>query len=208
MHRSKYLAVLLLVAFLVTGCKTFRTERVCNEREPFRGIPTLVYKTHVLTVQWKMGPKGYSEGASGAKGTEVPLNAAPGDGGSDPLAGGGATKTSVAFQDADTPNQEEIFITQHFCRLPVMYAVDPIGTPVGKDNGTIELNADGSMKKATEERDHQVDELITAVGDAVNTLNGRTEGGLAPENPFDFYPPLPKGAIILSIEGLPGTGEL
>lgn len=103
---------------------------------------------------------------------------------------------------AETPEEPKVYTTTHFCRLPVMYAVDAYGAPVGQDDATIDLNPDGTLDQAKQKRDQRIPELVTAIGDAVPKLAGVKESGGASNNPYDFYPPLPEGAVILSIVGL------
>lgn len=39
------------------GClnRTFRSHRITDECKPFRGVPTLVNRTHLVTVEWEKG---------------------------------------------------------------------------------------------------------------------------------------------------------
>eukprot|EP00456_Euglypha_rotunda_P027951 TRINITY_DN2225_c0_g2_i5.p1 TRINITY_DN2225_c0_g2~~TRINITY_DN2225_c0_g2_i5.p1 ORF type:complete len:129 (+),score=3.56 TRINITY_DN2225_c0_g2_i5:199-585(+) len=112
--------------------------------------------------------------------------------------------SNASFGEQITSSYEPMktYTTLHFCRLPVMYAVDAYGAPVGQDDSTISLNGDGTLESAKQKRDQRIPELITAIGDAVPKIaGGHTESGSA-ANPYEFYPPLPPGAVILEINGL------
>ena len=151
-----------------------------------------------------MGPKGES------KQGEVDEGGSGGGGATEPGASPTTHQTksarvkNVSLQEpkAEKPAEPKIYTTTHFCRLPVMYAVDHYGTPIGNDESKVTVNADGSFASAEQKRDHQLDELIEAIGTAAPKIAGIKESGSTSTNPYDFYPPLPPGAVILSITGL------
>lgn len=182
-------ALLIAVSLLagISGCKTFRTERVREDCEAFRGIPTQVYKTHMVTVRWMLGPSTQQKDEINEGGTMTGTQL------------GEPSVQLVSSQDPES-GKATVYTSKHFCRIPVTYAVDPIGTPFGTDEASLTLNGDGSLNLASQKRDHQVDELITAVGDAIPKLSPSTEAAFDDSNnPYGFFPKLPDGAVILEI---------
>jgi len=139
-----------------------------------------VYKLHQVVVRWKEGPAVVQQ----------PVD----EGGTVTMKNNRPAVASVSYQQGvDTT----IHQTKHFCRLPETYAIEPLGTPFGTDEASVELNADGSLKVIKQKRDHQIDELVTSVAEGAKTLSGLQEGSLSASNPYSFYPPLPPNAQII-----------
>lgn len=186
------------------GKRTFQSSRLSSQAECTSGVPTLVYKLHKVTVQWVEGPEvAEVQGATPETGTTT-----GGEGDTEEGSEGSARRNTGVIQAGlkqeliayETIASPEMHTTVHFCRLPVAYAVEAIGTPFGSDEASIEFNEDGSLKKATQKRDHQIDELITSVTEGAKNLSGAVlESGLDSNNPYDFYPRLPSNASVVAI---------
>lgn len=184
---------LLAVAMMIsigcrTGKRTFQSQKIDSADSCVAGVPTQVYTLHKVQVQWRVGGEINEIDEGRTTENELP---------------GKYLVQPVSHQAANNAPPEEIHVTTHFCRLPIAYAVDAIGTPFGTDEAKIELNADGTLKMASEKRDHQIDELITSVTEAADTIlpklpGTRTEMG-EEGNPYSFYPALPAQAEVIAI---------
>ena len=84
---------------------------------------------------------------------------------------------------------EEPIITNHICRIPVTYSVDVDQARFGTTKATFDMQGDGSLLKAEADVDQQIDELITAVGNAAaDVIPGGARGDGS--DIFSFTPPL------------------
>ncbi len=192
MNRNAPIAVIIGIVALVTiaGCRTgkrtFQARKLNTADDCVQGLPTQVLTLHKVRVQWQSGNGVQQLIDEGRVGAVTDASVQP------------AAHLEPANQQLSSPAQ--MHVTTHFCRLPLVYGVDAIGTPIGTDHARLEFYENGMLKKAEEERDHQVDELITSVTEAAEKVipfQGleRGEGN----NPYEFFPPLPADAQIVEI---------
>lgn len=78
--------------------------------------------------------------------------------------------------------------TRHLVKLPVMYGVDIHQSCTGITTSKFTMDADGALTEASGTIDHKLPEILTAVGDILDTPGLGGSRALAELNAF---PPLP-----------------
>ena len=184
-----FLCALIASTALSSGCqqgkRTFHSYRVDTNAACLTGVPTQVMTLHQVRVQWRPGDSVQEfideQGRVGS------------------LHPGGQSKVQATTYHEPTNSTNGDRVTTHFCRLPIVYSVDAVGTPFGTDEFALEFYDNGALKKAESKRDHQIDELVSSVSEAAENLVPSLERGTEASNPFEFYPPLPPHAQIIEI---------
>jgi hypothetical protein len=76
---------------------------------------------------------------------------------------------TVTWSNID-PKTQANFVSMHYCTLPVMYSVDVHPAPLGKTEATFKMAGDGQLIEAGAKLDHQIPELIKAIGEGAKTF--------------------------------------
>lgn len=98
---------------------------------------------------------------------------------------------TITWEKKDAEGAVTSTTTRHLVKLPVMYGVDIHQSCTGTTTSKFTMDGDGALTEASGTIDHKIPEILTAVGDI---LDSAAVGGSRAISEINAFPPLPTDA--------------